>query len=289
MILKHYKQIIALVAGLTVVVIILLVRLYWQEYHKNNLEVIFMDVGQGDSVLIKTKNNQQILIDGGNSNIVMDRLGRNLDFYDQDLDMIIATHPDADHITGLANVVDRYNVKLFLEPNSRHNTAIYTALKKSLAQKKVLIRAVESRQQYDLGNNVTLDILYPNTGFVDQELIDTNITSIVVKLSDGLVDYLLTGDAPIAVEESLVKNYGQYLDAEILKIGHHGSRTATSPFFLKAVSPEVAIIQVGVNNRYGHPSQSVLDNLMELGIPVLRNDQSGDIKIVSNGEFAELK
>src|SRR3990167_2308783 len=114
MTIKRYKQIITLVSGLTAIVMILTIRLYWQEQNKQNVEVVFLDIGQGDSILIKTKYNQQILIDGGPDNKVLDRLGRNLPFYDHDLDIVIATHPDADHVAGLVDVLRRYQVSTFL-------------------------------------------------------------------------------------------------------------------------------------------------------------------------------
>ena len=289
MTIKRYKQLISLVAGLAMIVLILTIRLYWQEHNKPNVEVVFLDIGQGDSILIKTKYNQQILIDGGPDNKVLDRLGRNLPFYDHDLDIVIATHPDAEHVAGLVSVPERYKVGLFLGGGLVHDTAIYKALGEMVQQKQIPARFVASRQVYDLGDNLFLDILYPNTSFVGQDIKDNNNASIIAKLTDGEVDYLFTGDATVETESELIKAYGAYLNSEILKVGHHGSRTSTGDLFLQAVSPEAAVIQVGKQNRYGHPSAVILDRLGALNIPIFRNDELGDIKMVSDGESVELK
>ncbi|MBI2050493.1 MAG: hypothetical protein HYT31_01665 [Parcubacteria group bacterium] len=118
---------------------------------------------------------------------------------------------------------------------------------------------------------------------------DNNAASIVVKFSDGDIDYILTGDAPAEVEDALVASYGDFLDAEVLKAGHHGSNTSSSDLFLDTVTPEVAVIQVGADNRYGHPNFRVLKRLEARHIPVLRNDELGDIRMVSDGEVVEWR
>lgn len=289
MTLKRYKQIIALLAGLTLIAVVLATTLYWQERHKSNVEVVFLDVGQGDSVLIKTKYNQRILIDGGPDTNVLGRLGRHLPFYDHDLNLVIATHPDADHIAGLVDVLKRYNVGLVLEPGLAHPTGIYQALQQEIAEKSITQRLVTGRQIYDLGDNLFLDVLYPDTSFAGQDLEDTNMASIVARLTDGEVDYLFTGDAPVEVEERLASDNGSLLRSEVLKVGHHGSNTASSDIWLDAVAPAVAVIQVGKDNSYGHPSLTILNRLKRRQIPVLRTDELGDIRLVSDGKFVELK
>lgn len=288
MTLKRYKQIIVLVAGLTLVVLGLTISLYWQEQNRPHVEVVFLDIGQGDSILIKTKYHQNILIDAGPDAKVLDRLGRNLSFAGNKLDLVIATHPDADHVAGLVDVVKRYQVDLVLEPGIVHRTGVYQVLEDIIARQKIPQRWVESRQRYDLGDNLWLDILYPNVSFVGQELADTNSASIVAKLSDGEVDYLFTGDATTEVEQQIVGDYGSYLQSEVLKVGHHGSHTSSSDLFLNIVKPAAAVIQSGRNNRYGHPAPLVLNRLKKRQIPVLRNDERGDIRMASDGEYVEL-
>lgn len=289
MTLKRYKQIIFLISGLTLIVSILAISIYAQERSKPNVEVVFLDVGQGDSVLIKTKYNQQILIDGGPDANVLGRLGRHLPFYDKDLDLVIATHPDADHIAGLLDVLKRYRVGLLLQPGLAHSTGINQALQEEIAKKSIKERNVTNRERYDLGDNLFLDVLYPDVNFSGQDLEDTNLASIVAKLTDGEVDYLFTGDAPVEAEAKMIADYGSYLRSEVLKAGHHGSNTASSDAWLDAVGPAVAVIQVGKDNSYGHPSPTILNRFKKRQIPVLRTDELGDIKMVSDGEFVELK
>lgn len=289
MTLKRYKQVIILVAGLTLVVVGLTFSLYWQEQHRPNVEVVFLDIGQGDSILIKTKYHQNILIDGGPDAKVLDRLGRNLSWFDRTINLMIPTHPDADHVAGLVDVLNRYQVDLVLEPGVVHKTGVYQTLEDTIAQKKISQRWVESRQRYDLGDNLWLDVLYPDISFVGQELADTNSASVVAKLTDGQVDYLFTGDATTEVEQKITALYGAYLQSEVLKVGHHGSHTSSGDLFLDMVKPSATVIQSGKNNRYGHPSPLVLNRLKKRQIPVLRNDELGDIRMVSDGEYVELK
>ncbi|MDP6571276.1 MAG: MBL fold metallo-hydrolase [Patescibacteria group bacterium] len=290
MILKHFKQIILLAAGATSIAVTLSIILFVTAHARaSQTEVIFLDVGQGDSVLIKTKYGQNILIDGGRDNRVLDRLGRNLSFFDRKFDMVIATHPDSDHIAGLIPVLERYQVDLLLDTGVLHDSNVFEAMREVIQQKQILVRFVESEQRYEFGEGVILDVLFPNKSFVDKDIDDNNAASIIVKFSDKEIDYIFTGDAPKEVEDELVNIHGIYLDSEVLKIGHHGSDTSSSDLFLSMVTPEVAIIQVGKDNRYNHPSFRVLRRLQDRSIPVLRNDEMGDIRFVSDGEFVEMR
>ncbi|MEK7189328.1 MAG: MBL fold metallo-hydrolase [Patescibacteria group bacterium] len=288
MTIKGFRHIISFTAAVASVTVILTAVLFVRTHARSQqTEVIFLDIGQGDSVLIKTRYGQNILIDGGRDNRVLDRLGRNLPFFDRRLDMVIATHPDADHIAGLVPVLARYDVGLVLDPGVTHDSAVFEALYNVINQKQIPVRYVESRQTYELGEGITLDVLYPNRSFVGKDIEDNNVASIIVKFTDHEIDYMLTGDAPSEVENALVASYGKYLDAEVLKAGHHGSDTSSSDLFLDAVAPEVAVIQVGADNRYGHPSFRVLNRLKARNIPVLRNDELGDITLATDGETVE--
>ncbi|MBI4122724.1 MAG: MBL fold metallo-hydrolase [Parcubacteria group bacterium] len=290
MTLKRFKYIIALTAGAAGVSVALsVVLLVAANARSSQTEVIFLDVGQGDGVLIKTRYGQNILIDGGRDNRILDRLGRNLSFFERSFDLVIATHPDSDHIAGLVPVLERYDVGLLLDPGVVHDSSVFEALRDVIAQKRTPVRYVASRQTYELGEGVVLDVLFPNKSFVGQTIADNNAASIVVKFSDGEIDYVFTGDAPTEVEDALVAAVGDGLDAEVLKIGHHGSHTSSSDLFLDAVMPEIAVIQVGKDNPYGHPAFRVLKRLESRRIPVLRNDYAGDIKLVSDGMFVELR
>lgn len=288
MTIKRHKQLI-LLTSIFVAISITLTVLAGASVFGRQTEVIFFDIGQGDGILIKTRNQQNILIDAGPDNRVLDRLGRNLSFFDKKLDLVIATHPDKDHIGGLAGVLDRYAVDLFLEPGIEHNSQTYQNLGQVLATGNTPVAYASSRLVYELGENLFLDILHPDKNLTGLDLPDNNAASVVAKLTDGQVDFLFTADATLDVESELIAKYGDYLDSEVLKIGHHGSNTSSSQEFLEAVKPEVAVIQVGKDNQYGHPNFRVIKRLTDLGISILRNDEMGDVKLVSDGEYVELK
>ena len=290
MILKHLKQIIFLAAGAASVSVILCVILFVGiRARSNQTEVIFLDIGQGDSTLIKTKYGQNILIDGGKDNKVLDRLGRNLSFFDRKLDMVIATHPDADHIGGLISVLERYNVDLLLDPGVVHDSSMYEAMWDIVKEKQIPVQYVSERLIYEFGDNILMDVIYPNHDLVGKDIDDNNLASIVAKFSDGKIDYMLTGDAHIETEDELVALFGSYLESEVLKAGHHGSKTSSGELFLNAVRPEVAVVSCGRNNKFGHPSFRVLKNFRDRGISVLRTDEIGDVRLVSDGEYVELR
>ncbi|PIQ79953.1 MAG: MBL fold metallo-hydrolase [Parcubacteria group bacterium CG_4_9_14_0_2_um_filter_41_8] len=290
MLLKHLKRIIILISGATVLSCVLTVVLFFNIHARSgSAEIIFLDVGQGDSILIKTRYGQNILIDGGKDNRVLDRLGRNLSFFDHKLDMVIATHPDADHIGGLVSVLERYDVDLFLDPGIVHDSSMYEAMWSIINSKKIPVNYVSQRQIYEFGDNVILDVLYPNIDFVGKDIEDNNLASIVAKFSDNKIDAMLTGDAHIETENELVALYGSYLESEILKAGHHGSDTSSSEEFLDTVKPEVAILSVGADNSYGHPKPRTINRLKARLITILRTDETGDIRLVSDGEYVELR
>lgn len=260
----------------------------WLGSRPSGSEVIFLDVGQGDGTLIKTAREQYILIDAGPTGAILDRLGRNLPFYVRRLDLVIATHPDADHIGGLPQVLRKYEVGRLLEPGVDHTSSVYKSWQEAMQERKIEPEIAQGRRIYDLGGDVALDIIYPDYNLTDKIISDNNEASIVAKFSHGQIDFLLTGDAPVSVEKRLAALYGDYLDSEVLKVGHHGSQTSSGEEFLYIVKPEVGVIQSGAGNRYGHPSSAVLRRLQKQGIFILRNDQQGDIKMKSDGERVTL-
>lgn len=240
------------------------------------LTVAFLDVGQGDAILITAPNGNQALIDGGPpSGKTLSELGAVMGFFDRYIDAVIATHPDQDHIGGLPEVFRRYRVGAFLETGLFSDNGAYQAMERSAeagGAKKILARAGE---KISLDKNVTLEILSPDKNFPPGA--DANMSSVTVKLVYGSVSFLLTGDLPQEKENELVAAYGAALHADVLKFGHHGSKTSTSPQFLRAVSPEFGIISVGAENTYGHPNEETLARAKQSGVAVLRTDTQGRI------------
>lgn len=253
---------------------------YFNSHQK--LTVDFLDVGQGDSIYIKAPNGREMIIDGGPDRKVVSELGSVMSFGDKSLDVVLATHPDADHIGGLPYVFDSYKVSAYVDNGVVSDTQTFKTLEDKIKAEGAL-RAKAFRGMkiiLDEKDGVVLNILSP---YMDtSNLKDTNTGSIVTKLSYGSSTFMLTGDAPMNVESYLVAHDGIDLKSDVLKVGHHGSKTSSLESFVKIVSPKFAIISSGLKNRYGHPHKEVLDLLNKLGIKILRTDGEGTIKCESD-------
>ena len=252
------------------------------------LKVNFFDIGQGDAIFIETPQSHQILIDGGPTSIILEKLGREMPFWDRTLDLIILTHPEHDHMAGLIEVLKRYKVENILWTGILGDTAEYQEWQRMIEKEKdqgAKIHMAKSGQKITSSTqpgNVVLEVLFPFEGLEGQEIKNSNDTSIVTKLSFGQNSFLFTGDIYKSGERKLIES-GVALNSEIFKVAHHGSKTSTSEEFIKEVNPEIAVILVGKDNSYGHPHQEVLDILSKYGINTLRTDLEGDIKIISDG------
>lgn len=248
-------------------------------YRQNNLEVIFFNVGQGDSAFIETPRHQQILIDGGPDSTVIKKLAEEMPFYDRTLDLVILTHPEKDHLAGLLDVLQKYEVKNILWTGVVRDTPEYQEWMKLLSKEEAYIKIAEAGQRIVLQESplIYIDILNPLEGTEGEVLEDSNDSSIVARLSFGSDSFLFTGDASIKVEEKL-----NITASSVLKVAHHGSKNSTSESFLKKVAPKIAVISAGENN-YGHPAPEVLARLSNFGINALITKLNGDVKIVSSG------
>ena len=246
------------------------------------LKVAFLDIGQGDAIYIEAPNGNQILLDGGRGRQVLAALGEVMPFSDRSLDLVIASHPDADHIGGLVDVFDRYEIGGFMESGVAAETEVYGFLQervKAEGAKPVLARR-GTIITLDAARQIYLTVLFPDR---DTTGMETNEASIIAKLTYGESDFLLTGDSPMKIEEYLTGSDAESLASEVLKLGHHGSKTSSSAEFLAAVKPAYAIISVG-KNSYGHPSPEVLDRLEKAQIPSLRTDEEGTIIFETDGK-----
>lgn len=247
------------------------------------LKVAFLDVGQGDSIFIEAPNGKQILIDGGPDNKVLSKLGDVMPLGDRSIDMIIATHADSDHVGGLPAVLDLYQVSMILENGATSKTKIYQALEDEITTKKIKKEIAKRGMKIMLDDekNIYLEILFPDR---DISSLDSNDGSIVGKLVYGNESFMLTGDATNYTENIITWNETpETLHSNILKLGHHGSRTSNSYLWLQKVNPEEAIISAGLNNRYGHPHQETLDRLAQLNIPYLNTAKEGTIIFQTDG------
>ncbi len=249
---------------------------------RSGLSVVFLDVGQGDAIFIETSTGQQILIDGGPNKKVLAELGKVMPFYDRSIDVVIETHPDSDHISGLPEVLNRYNVDLIIEPGVESDTAVYKTFESLITEKNIKKVLARRGMKLVLSNNTYLLILFP---VVDVSGMDTNDASIVAKLVYGKTSFLFTGDSPKKIEDYLIFLDKKSLDVDVLKLAHHGSKTSSSESFIGYTSPEYAVISVGKDNKYGHPNKEVLDILEKFGIQILRTDLLGSIIMKSDGNI----
>lgn len=256
---------------------------------RQNLLVTFFDVGQGDAIFIE-KGRSQILIDGGPGASVLSKVGQALPFWDRSIDLLILTHPHADHLDGLLEVLKRYEVAMVMDSGVSHSIPEYAEWRKIIQEKNIQIVRPQAGQNILIVGEVSIDILAPMKDFFGMSPKHIHDAMVVMRLSHGENSLLLTGDAERALEYELLETASSGLDSDILKVGHHGSKTSSTEKFLAAVSPEIAVIQSGKKNRYGHPAQEVLDRLAARGARILRNDISGDIVLRSDGRtFEEIK
>lgn len=261
----------------------------------DELRVVFLDVGQGDAIFIEAPNGNQVLIDGGPGKAVLRQLSAVMPWFDRSIDLIIATHPDADHISGLVPVLERYDVDYFMEPGVAADTGVYRTLMKTVGQEAGLEKMIARRgmrillgtRNSELGTaEVYLDILFPDR---DVSSLDSNDASVIARLVYGEASFLLTGDAPKKMEQYLVGLDGEQLAASVLKVGHHGSKTSTDPEFVSVVNPDYAIISVEKDSRYGHPHQATLDTLQKFKTKILNTATEGNIEFSTDGVGLETK
>ncbi|MFH1181048.1 MAG: ComEC/Rec2 family competence protein [bacterium] len=273
------NQILIILSGLVFFNVLAWLVVYDSSKNKF-LEVNFFDVGQGDSIFIETPGRAQILIDGGPDSAVLEKLAKEMPFWDRTIDLVILTHPEKDHLAGLLDVLSKYKVENILWTGIIRDTAEYQEWVKLIESEgaKIFIAKAGTRA---LSESARIDILSPLESLVGQEFKDSNDTSIVAKLTFGESSFLFTGDISKSVEKELNKND---VDSDVLKVGHHGSKTSSGEEFIKEVSPQIAVISAGKNNSYGHPHKEVLDILNEYGIHIYETGKDGDIKIISDGE-----
>lgn len=247
------------------------------------------DVGQGDSLLIQTSDHQDILIDGGPDTSVVEKLGQALPPGDRDLELVVLTHPHADHVNGLIEVTRRFTVRRALLTGLDFNQAAYQEWRTELSAQHIPTITAVAGQSYQLGRAV-FDVLWPAQSLASTAIVHdvaangggVNDSSIVLRLSCGGSAAMLMGDASSEIEERMI-NSGTNIQAALLKVGHHGSRFSSSPIFLRQVQPRWAVISAGVGNRYHHPHPTTLLHLERSGAMILRTDRAGDIRLVTDG------
>ncbi len=250
------------------------------------LSVSFLDVGQGDAILITTPSGHHILVDGGPSpEQIMLRLGEELPYWERSIDLVVLTHPEADHVSGLVEVLRRYEVGEVLEPCFPHTAYPYDEWLDIIEEEGIERTQAQAGQRIELGGGATIEVLNPPQEFFEGTDSDINNNGVVLRLAMGDVSFLLTADV-FGDGEQYLLDQGFELRSTVLKVGHHGSDTSTGPEFLAAVSPQVAVVSVGADNRFGLPSAEVMDRLKErLGEEmVYLTSEDGTISFTTDGE-----
>jgi competence protein ComEC len=278
--LTHQLSTKLLLGGLAALVILAWVAAL--QMPDGRLHVHVLDVAQGDAIFIQCPNGQQILVDGGpEPSVLLSRLGERMPFWDHSLDLVVLTHAEVDHVGGLLEVLQRYDVGLVLDPGQECATDTCEAWRALIEDKGLPYRKAEAGMQITLGSGMVLHILHPTVESMTGTSSDTNNNSVVLRLEYNRFTMLLTGDVQWEAEEVLLAS-GQTLDSLLLKVPHHGADTSLTVPFLEAVNPELAVISVGADNNFGHPSADTLDSLS--AIPTYRTDLNGSIEVVSDGQ-----
>lgn len=242
------------------------------------LTVSFLNVGQGDAILIEGPTGIEVLVDGGPDRSVLRELGKRLGPLDRTLDAVVATHPDADHIQGLSDVLARYRVAHVIESGVANDTNPVQRLAAAIVKEGVEpVRALRG-MRLELGEGAYAEVLAP-VGDVTHA--DTNAGSIVMRLVYGETEFLLTGDALLSVENAVLSSK-QSVQADVLQAGHHGSHTSTSARWLTAVAPSLVVISAGKDNSYGHPHREVLERIAASGVRMLTT-MDGTVMLESDG------
>lgn len=247
------------------------------------LVVDMLDVGQGDSVLIRTEQ-KTVLIDAGlrKANVVQQLKKLGVDH----LDLVVTTHPHADHMGGMAAVLEVFKPKIYMDNGLPHTTKTYQELMTLIEEEKIPYRTAKQGMNLNLGAEATFKVLWPRERPIRGTRSDLNSNSVVLKLTHGEKTFLFTGDAEEPTEQAL-----QQLDVgkvDVLKVAHHGSGHSSTPGFLRAVDATFALVSCGEGNRYGHPDPESMKRLKRSGALIFRTDLSGQIRVISDGKEVEI-
>jgi len=251
----------------------------------NKLHVSFLDVGQGDAILIH-HGTQQVLVDGGPSpRAITGQLGNQMPFWDRTIELVVLTHPDRDHLSGLVEVLQRFRVKQVLFAAGPIDSPLHNQWWQLIVEKDIKYTIAQAGQQATLGEGITMSVLNPPAGAGNDTESNRDNQSVVLRLTDGKVSFLLTGDILADAERGLAGNRAS-LGSTVLKVPHHGSATSTTPEFLAVVNPQLAVISVGADNKFNHPSEEALARLQNSLKPghIYRTDQHGTVEFTTDGE-----
>ncbi len=257
------------------------------------LRVSFLDIGQGDAILIQTPSGKKMLIDGGPTNKILEELNKEISYFDNNIDVMIETHPDADHVTGLIPVLEKYNVKTIVLSSIDGHTGVFDDLQKHIDSEVTDLRAqarmhvAHTGDMIDFGDGVMVNILYPPKNYIVKKN-DTNDASVSVEITYGDKTFLLTGDLPTTQESKLIST-GLDRNIVVYKAGHHGSKYSSGEALLTYIKPEYSIISAGINNKYGHPNIETIQRLEKYSKEIISTINRGTISFITDGKMIEVE
>ena len=267
--------------------------LIFQNQNTGRLRMIFCDVGQGDGMLLISPEGHEVVVDAGAGTKIVDCLSNYMPFWDRTIELIVPTHPHQEHMEGFLEVLSRYQVKSVFTGNVPNDTQFYKVWQEKIREERSKIIEPDLGQMVlldpDRGqNSAKLEVLSPSHDQInrwkEKPPSDLNDVSIVMRLTYGNFCAYLTGDLPKELLEPLIDR-----QCQVLKVVHHGSHTGTSDKLLAEINPQLAVIQVGKNNKFGHPHKEVLDLLNAHHVQILRNDLMGTIEVDSDGREYEIR
>ncbi len=268
-----------------IIIIILLEFYYFYEENDKMLNIVFLDVGQGDAILIKSPNGKNILIDGGPDSDLTEKISKYMAYKNNKINMIIITHPHRDHYYGLISVIKKYKPEKIIYSGIDVYLSDYIYMKKVINDNALELIKPKIGDKYEIDENLYFQITYmPKISTVE----NLNDASVSIKLTYGNFDAIFNGDASCEIENIILKNNTD-LKSEIFKASHHASKYSNCDNLLSDMKPEITIIQSGIDNKFGHPHQEAMNRILKSGSQILRNDQLGDIIIKSNGENYEIE
>ncbi|MCL5407214.1 MAG: MBL fold metallo-hydrolase [Patescibacteria group bacterium] len=279
--MNHLKRNLQFVVSIfAIVIFVFLIGRYSRPQASSDLKVYFLNVGQGDAEYIKTPSGQDILIDGGPDTSVLNELGKVMDFGDREINLVILSHPHADHLTGLLEVINRFKVDEVWETGVEYPSSTYDLWRQEIFARKIPDKIVKAGDSKDFGET-KIKILYPLSPLQNSKIDNLNNASVVNRLDYKKFSVLFMGDLE---KDFQTKILNENLFATVLKVAHHGSSNGLSENLLKVVRPALAIIEVGKDNTYGHPASSIINLLKKYAVRIYRTDQNGTIEIDSDGE-----
>ncbi len=269
-----------LILGILLLASITVWQAVYRQIPTNILTTAFLNVGQGDSIFIESPTHHQMIIDGGPNAAILSEIAKLMPWYDRYIDVLMISSPDVDHYGGFIDLLKRYDVGLIIEPGTNGGSPSYKVLEDLIKQKNIKKVIARRGQSIEIGGGAHFDVLFPDR---DVAKLETNTSSIIGQLVYGSSTVMFTGDAPSATEEYVTLLDGARTKSDILKAGHHGSRTSASESFISTVTPKCAVISAGLNNKYGHPHQETLDLFKKLNIIPLITFNLGTIIFKSDG------